>query len=231
MFERFGEVRDVYLPRDYYNQRPKGFGFIEFKDPRDADEAIYRLDGSLVGGRRVEVVRSKQSRKTPREMLIRDDDPEKGDRRGGGYDRRGGDYDRRGGGGDRRGGGGGRDYDRRDRDRSRERSRDRSRDRGGDRRSPPRRTRTRSRSADRGRSPPPREERRASRSASPAPKDRSPVGRSPGSDPGRGRSPSAERAGSPRGSPRGGGGGRSDDEYDRDPPRRRGASGSPGMDD
>jgi len=53
-------------------------------DPRDADEAIAQLDGSVVGGRSVEVVRSKQSRKTPREMLTRERDGG-GGRGGGGY--------------------------------------------------------------------------------------------------------------------------------------------------
>lgn len=28
-FEKFGEIRDVHIPRDYYTKRPKGFGFVE----------------------------------------------------------------------------------------------------------------------------------------------------------------------------------------------------------
>mmetsp|Transcript_11653 Transcript_11653/g.24997 ORF Transcript_11653/g.24997 Transcript_11653/m.24997 type:complete len:241 (-) Transcript_11653:568-1290(-) len=73
MFERYGEVRDVYLPRDYYTQRPKGFGFIEFRDARDAEEALYKLDRTVISGREISVVMSKESRKTPREMLKRED--------------------------------------------------------------------------------------------------------------------------------------------------------------
>ena len=29
-FSAHGEIRDVYIPRDYYSQRPRGFGFVEF---------------------------------------------------------------------------------------------------------------------------------------------------------------------------------------------------------
>lgn len=72
-FERYGEIRDVYMPRDYYTQRPRGFGFVEFRDPRDAEDALYALDRSIVGGREISVVLSKEARKTPREMLRRED--------------------------------------------------------------------------------------------------------------------------------------------------------------
>ncbi|KAA6418703.1 MAG: pre-mRNA splicing factor [Trebouxia sp. A1-2] len=71
-FERFGEIRDVYLPRDYYTGRSRGFGFIEYRDPRDADDAMYRMDGANIGGRDITVVQSKEARKTPREMIVRD---------------------------------------------------------------------------------------------------------------------------------------------------------------
>ena len=35
--------------------RPKGFGFIEFQDLRDAEEAIYHLDKTLFNGREIQV--------------------------------------------------------------------------------------------------------------------------------------------------------------------------------
>ncbi|EFN54489.1 hypothetical protein CHLNCDRAFT_17896, partial [Chlorella variabilis] len=54
-FERYGPIRDVYLPKDYYSGRPKGFGFIEFLDIRDAEEAIYNLDRTMFGGREIQV--------------------------------------------------------------------------------------------------------------------------------------------------------------------------------
>lgn len=34
--EKYGKVRDVYIPRDHYTKQPKGFCFVEFFDGRDA---------------------------------------------------------------------------------------------------------------------------------------------------------------------------------------------------
>ncbi|KAL3132690.1 hypothetical protein ABBQ32_009203 [Trebouxia sp. C0010 RCD-2024] len=118
-FERFGEIRDVYLPRDFHTGRSRGFGFIEYRDPRDADDAMYRMDGSNIGGRDITVVQSKEARKTPREMIYRDE-PVAGSRGGGG------------------GGGGGRYRSRSPPRHSRRRSYSRSRS------PPPRRSRGRS---------------------------------------------------------------------------------------
>ncbi|KAL6755322.1 hypothetical protein V8C86DRAFT_2679070, partial [Haematococcus lacustris] len=55
MFQRYGEVRDIYLPKDYYTGKPRGFGFVEFRDNRDAEDALYALDRTVVGGREVSV--------------------------------------------------------------------------------------------------------------------------------------------------------------------------------
>lgn len=35
--------------------RPRGFGFIEFRDPRDAEEALYKLDRTMFMGREISV--------------------------------------------------------------------------------------------------------------------------------------------------------------------------------
>ncbi|CAA0836451.1 Serine/arginine-rich splicing factor RS2Z32 [Striga hermonthica] len=45
IFSRYGRVRDVDMKRDY--------AFVEFSDPRDADDARYSLDGRDVDGRRI----------------------------------------------------------------------------------------------------------------------------------------------------------------------------------
>ncbi|KAL8036127.1 hypothetical protein ABFX02_12G139500 [Erythranthe guttata] len=47
VFSRYGRVRDVDMKRDY--------AFVEFSDPRDADDARYSLDGRDVDGRRITV--------------------------------------------------------------------------------------------------------------------------------------------------------------------------------
>ncbi|KAJ1607854.1 splicing factor RRM domain-containing protein [Cryptosporidium canis] len=67
-FERYGPVRDVYLPLDYYSRRPRGFGFVEYMDPRDAQDAVSRLDGSLLDGSTIRVVVAHDRRKSPETM-------------------------------------------------------------------------------------------------------------------------------------------------------------------
>ena len=36
LFEKYGEVRDIYIPLDYNSKRPRGFAFVEFINPADA---------------------------------------------------------------------------------------------------------------------------------------------------------------------------------------------------
>jgi len=79
VFSHYGPLKNVWVARN-----PPGFAFIEFQDPRDAEDAVRNLDGTRVSGMRVRVEmstgRSRDRRGPP----------------GGG-----------GGGGGRRGGGGG----------------------------------------------------------------------------------------------------------------------------
>ena len=51
--ERFGEVRDVYIPRNYYTQQPRGFAFIEFNDAKACEEASYDMQGLEIEGQAV----------------------------------------------------------------------------------------------------------------------------------------------------------------------------------
>ena len=62
-FSKYGEVRDVYLPRDYHTQRPRGFGFIEFQNFSEAKEALEQLDGSEIMGSVVKIVFAREGRK------------------------------------------------------------------------------------------------------------------------------------------------------------------------
>ncbi|OEL17213.1 Serine/arginine-rich SC35-like splicing factor SCL30 [Dichanthelium oligosanthes] len=70
-FERFGPVRDVYLPRDYHTGEPRGFGFVEFVDAYDASEAQYHMNRSMFSGREITVVLAADTRKRPEEMRRR----------------------------------------------------------------------------------------------------------------------------------------------------------------
>lgn len=57
-FERFGKLRNVWVARN-----PPGFAFIEFEDPRDADDAVRDLDGRYVCGSHIRVEHSSGRRR------------------------------------------------------------------------------------------------------------------------------------------------------------------------
>uniref|UniRef100_A0A7M5V490 Serine/arginine-rich splicing factor 10 n=1 Tax=Clytia hemisphaerica TaxID=252671 RepID=A0A7M5V490_9CNID len=177
IFAKYGPIRDVYIPLDYYSREPRGFAYVQYEDIRDAEDALHYENHVRCQGRELDVQFAEGDRKTPGQMRTRDGDD---DRYGGGY----------------RGGGRRRSRSRsppRRRRRSPSRSRSRSRSRGGRRRSPsrsPRRSKSRSRS----RSP-----RKRSRSHSPRKLSRS---RSKSRSRSRSRSPSRSRSRSKSRSPR-----------------------------
>ena len=55
IFEKYGEVGDIYIPRDRYTKESRGFAFVRFYDRRDAEEAMERLDGYVIDGREMRV--------------------------------------------------------------------------------------------------------------------------------------------------------------------------------
>lgn len=188
LFQKYGKIVDVTIPLDYYSGLPKGYCFVEYEDPRDAEEAQYRMDRQRLFGREIEVEFARGDRKSAGEMRTRDKDrrymPE---RRGGG---RMDEYDR-----GHRGG----------------RSRSRSRSRGNERRGGERRpadnmarsksreasySRSKSRSASRNRTPSPRNNnnhtKSMSRDRSRSPRDRSADSRKRGMSPRRGEARSAK---------------------------------------
>ncbi|KAL0025303.1 hypothetical protein WJX79_003458 [Trebouxia sp. C0005] len=63
--ERYGPCRDVYCPRDYYTGEGRGLGFVEFTSPRDAEDAKYGMDRSILDGKEISVVFAMQGRKRP----------------------------------------------------------------------------------------------------------------------------------------------------------------------
>ncbi|XP_059649079.1 serine/arginine-rich SC35-like splicing factor SCL28 isoform X2 [Cornus florida] len=67
-FERFGPLKDVYLPKDYYTGEPRGFGFVKFRFAEDAAEAKKQMNNTVLGGREIRIVFAEENRKTPQEM-------------------------------------------------------------------------------------------------------------------------------------------------------------------
>ena len=52
-FEKYGDVGDVYIPRDRFNRESRGFAFVRFYDRRDAEDAMDSMDGAILDGREV----------------------------------------------------------------------------------------------------------------------------------------------------------------------------------
>ena len=76
-FRRIGEVKDVYIPLDYHSKEPKGFAFIEYATHDQARNARDEMNRFLMKGRELEVVFAQEKRKTPGEMRVRTDSPER----------------------------------------------------------------------------------------------------------------------------------------------------------
>lgn len=48
-FLRFGHILDVYMPRDYYTKKPRGFCYIEFESDAEAEKAKVDTDRTVRG--------------------------------------------------------------------------------------------------------------------------------------------------------------------------------------
>ncbi|KAI5734427.1 hypothetical protein M8J77_006419 [Diaphorina citri] len=72
-FTKYGPLRNIWVARN-----PPGFAFVEFEDPRDAEDSARGLDGTRMCGNRVRVEMSSGKR---RERNY--DRPPRGGRRGG----------------------------------------------------------------------------------------------------------------------------------------------------
>lgn len=53
-------------------REPRGFGFVQFVDPADAQEAKYQMDGQVLLGRQLTVVFAEENRKKPTDMRHRE---------------------------------------------------------------------------------------------------------------------------------------------------------------
>uniref|UniRef100_F7AM07 RRM domain-containing protein n=1 Tax=Ciona intestinalis TaxID=7719 RepID=F7AM07_CIOIN len=63
-FEKYGDVGDVYIPRDRYSRESRGFAFVRFYDKRDAEDAMDCMDGKTMDGRVLRVAMARYGRPT-----------------------------------------------------------------------------------------------------------------------------------------------------------------------
>ncbi|XP_030751576.1 serine/arginine-rich splicing factor 2 isoform X1 [Sitophilus oryzae] len=64
VFERCGEVGDIYIPRDRFTRESRGFAFVRFFDKRDAEDALEAMDGRMLDGRELRVQMARYGRPT-----------------------------------------------------------------------------------------------------------------------------------------------------------------------
>ncbi|GMS84388.1 hypothetical protein PENTCL1PPCAC_6563, partial [Pristionchus entomophagus] len=62
LFDKYGEIGDIHIPRDRYNRQSRGFGFVRFYSRRDAEYAQDRVDGKFIDGREIRVSVAKYDR-------------------------------------------------------------------------------------------------------------------------------------------------------------------------
>jgi RNA recognition motif-containing protein len=71
LFAKFGELRDVYRPNDYYTQAPKRFAFVEYLNSAHATKAREDLDGTTQFGEPMSIQEAKHGRKNKDDMRAR----------------------------------------------------------------------------------------------------------------------------------------------------------------
>ncbi|XP_022666691.1 serine/arginine-rich splicing factor 2-like, partial [Varroa destructor] len=62
VFRKYGDVGDVYIPRNPRNNESRGFAFVRFYSRRDAEEAMDCLDGYRLDGRELRIAMAKYAR-------------------------------------------------------------------------------------------------------------------------------------------------------------------------
>lgn len=55
LFSQYGQVNSATVLKDKMTGRSRGFGFVEMENDAEADEAINKLDGSDLNGRKIVV--------------------------------------------------------------------------------------------------------------------------------------------------------------------------------
>jgi RNA recognition motif-containing protein len=60
LFSQYGKIQDVVIIKDSYTDKSKGFGFVEFSNPSEAQKAATELNGKEYESRALKVNEAKQ---------------------------------------------------------------------------------------------------------------------------------------------------------------------------
>jgi len=94
LFEKYGKINEVFIPKDRYSRRSRGFAFVRFVDKLDAESAKSDVDRRIFDGRELRIEWSKKdatgerrrsgtrSRSRNREPKIREGSEELSEKRG-----------------------------------------------------------------------------------------------------------------------------------------------------
>lgn len=61
VFEKYGDIGDVYIPRDHFTKQPRGFGFVRFLEKHHAQVAKHALNGIVLDGHKLQVHMARNS--------------------------------------------------------------------------------------------------------------------------------------------------------------------------
>lgn len=61
-FKKYGEIGDIYIPRDQNTRESRGFAFVRFYEERHADDAMDSMDGKVIDGREIRVALARYGR-------------------------------------------------------------------------------------------------------------------------------------------------------------------------
>lgn len=62
IFDKYGKIGDIYIPRDRFTRKSRGFAFVRFYDERDAEDAMDAMDGANMDGRDLRVQMARYGR-------------------------------------------------------------------------------------------------------------------------------------------------------------------------
>ena len=61
-FQQFGTIRSIKIIKDSNTRKSRGFGFVTFEEPKDAEKAIEKLNSTDIDGREIRVERARDSK-------------------------------------------------------------------------------------------------------------------------------------------------------------------------
>ncbi|MBZ3883029.1 Serine/arginine-rich splicing factor 2 [Sciurus carolinensis] len=62
VFQKYGPIGDVYIPRDRFTRKSRGFAFVRFHHKHHAEDAMDALDGIVLDGRELRVQMARYGR-------------------------------------------------------------------------------------------------------------------------------------------------------------------------